>query len=580
MKTELNAKAGDLNEMIKYKSTKKEIMKTKLIIAAFVGCVTIGNAQWNPTDPPATWNINASRTGITKIGPAAGIPVPVTNQFEVETPGGNDGIHILDASGGDPLLRLHNANGAGTDWIFQSFQAPSRLEIYDGAGGSGQLTIETANGYCGIGTSGPTTKLHVESSIAGEAILMRNTGGDASLLLDNGNTIWSTNNEPTNHFVIRENAVTKLHIDAGAQGNVGIGTTSPGSKLHVVETAAVNVPAGDFSWTNNVTGGGTGVRGLATQATSANNQVNIGVEGRAGCSGTGNRAYGVRGVASNGSDSYGGHFTASGGNASYNAGVFGILAGTGAGINAGVVGHDGGTGGYAGYFTGNVFITGALTVLSDRQFKTDISRIERAVDKIMLLKPSTYKFKTGEYAAMSLPKGEQMGLIAQELEEVLPGLVTTVKGYALPSENGVPGKTIPEYKTVNYMELIPLLIASIQEQQNRINQLETQAKTGELSITATGDIQNVKHLFNMETNVPNPFSHETVVGYTLPHEVQNAYLGVYDLTGKQVKTFVITERGTSHITIKSDNLVAGMYIYSVIADNMVVDAKRMIIADK
>lgn len=40
------------------------------------------------------------------------------------------------------------------------------------------------------------------------------------------------------------------------------------------------------------------------------------------------------------------------------------------------------------------------------------------------LKPKNYEFRNdGKYAAMNLPKGNHYGLIAQELEEVLPNLV-------------------------------------------------------------------------------------------------------------------------------------------------------------
>src|SRR5207244_3378757 len=98
---------------------------------------------------------------------------------------------------------------------------------------------------------------------------------------------------------------------------------------------------------------------------------------------------------------------ASGGNYAY--GVFGT-AYDGSSINA------------AGYFNGNVYANGVL-LTSDRKFKKDISPVEKALPQIMKLKPSTYQFKGDEYKGMHLPKGRQMGLIADELKQVFPELV-------------------------------------------------------------------------------------------------------------------------------------------------------------
>ena len=57
--------------------------------------------------------------------------------------------------------------------------------------------------------------------------------------------------------------------------------------------------------------------------------------------------------------------------------------------------------------------------------------------------------------------GKDYGVIAQEIEEVMPELVIT-------RENG--------YKAVNYEKIIPLLIESIKEQQNAIVAQQTEIK--------------------------------------------------------------------------------------------------------
>ena len=75
------------------------------------------------------------------------------------------------------------------------------------------------------------------------------------------------------------------------------------------------------------------------------------------------------------------------------------------------------------------------------------------------------------------------------------------------------------------------------------------------------------------------FNGQTTVKYNLPNSITNAHMAVYDLTGKQLASFPITERGASSI-ITTEKLVAGIYIYSIVADGKVVDSKRMIVSEK
>ena len=57
-------------------------------------------------------------------------------------------------------------------------------------------------------------------------------------------------------------------------------------------------------------------------------------------------------------------------------------------------------------------------------------------------------------------------------------------------------------------------------------------------------------------------------------------MAVYDLTGKQIVTFPINDKGASSITITSEKLAAGIYIYSIVADGKIMDSKRMVVAEK
>ena len=93
-------------------------------------------------------------------------------------------------------------------------------------------------------------------------------------------------------------------------------------------------------------------------------------------------------------------------------------------------------------------------------------------------------------------------------------------------------------------------------------------------------MNNQMNGFSMEQNIPNPFSRETVVNYTLPQQTGSAYMAVYDLSGKQIASFPLNQKGSSAITISSEKLAAGVYIYSIIDDGKLMDSKRMIVEDK
>ena len=103
-----------------------------------------------------------------------------------------------------------------------------------------------------------------------------------------------------------------------------------------------------------------------------------------------------------------------------------------------------------------------------------------SLEKILKLKPKKYFYKTDDFKQLELPKNKKCGLIAQEVEAVLPEIVTyeTMPLVDI-DENGnkIPADQLkkPEkYKSVNYLELIPVLINAIQEQQKEIDILKAQ----------------------------------------------------------------------------------------------------------
>ena len=117
---------------------------------------------------------------------------------------------------------------------------------------------------------------------------------------------------------------------------------------------------------------------------------------------------------------------------------------------------------------GDADITGELTAASDLKIKKNIAEIDEALNMVSLLKPVSYDFRTEEFPEMELSERRKMGLIAQDVEAVLPTLVSNAG--SITKANG----DVVDIKSVNYMELIPLLIKSIQELNNEVEALKEQ----------------------------------------------------------------------------------------------------------
>ena len=99
------------------------------------------------------------------------------------------------------------------------------------------------------------------------------------------------------------------------------------------------------------------------------------------------------------------------------------------------------------------------TTVSDERLKTDIVKIDGALDKISQLNGYTF-----EYIADGV---KSAGVIAQEVEKVMPSAITES---TLPLKMGEDDKT--EYKTVQYDQLHGLMIEAIKELKAEIEELK------------------------------------------------------------------------------------------------------------
>jgi hypothetical protein len=201
--------------------------------------------------------------------------------------------------------------------------------------------------------------------------------------------------------------------------------------------------------------------------------VAIGVKGDAQAranAGTMAIAYGVWGEAVDNQTAvnYGGYFKAAnaiGNNYAVYGDALGIGGTPGPGTPAGPT--------FAGYFNGDVYITNTYGP-SDQKLKQDVRSIDGGLGIIMSLKPHTYYYRQQDFPGMALPSGMQYGLIAQEVEQVLPELVKDNVQPASYDDQGNQVTAAVDFKSMNYQELIPILIEAVQEQQAIIEKQQAQ----------------------------------------------------------------------------------------------------------
>jgi len=119
---------------------------------------------------------------------------------------------------------------------------------------------------------------------------------------------------------------------------------------------------------------------------------------------------------------------------------------------------------------GAIYATGAITAFfSDGRLKTVSGKIENALDKVAKLSGVYYTFNDTAKSFGYDSDEEQVGVIAQEVEAVLPQIVKAAP-FDLDEHNN--SKSGQNYKTVQYEKLVPLLIEAINELRAEVTALK------------------------------------------------------------------------------------------------------------
>lgn len=87
----------------------------------------------------------------------------------------------------------------------------------------------------------------------------------------------------------------------------------------------------------------------------------------------------------------------------------------------------------------------------------------------------------------------------------------------------------------------------------------------------------VKKHAELSNAYPNPAINNTSLSYTLPKEVKNAEIRMYNLTGSVVKKIVLNEK-EGRVTISTSELNTGLYYFTLVADHNVIITRKVIIS--
>ena len=391
---------------------------------------------------------------------------------------------LAEDAANSKFLRLHYLNSSFSGAIGTNIAASGLLVAGSGATGGMVLRTDAAapiifatngtlnermridsSGQVGIGTTSPQSLLHISSTAPIISLTDTNSFSDANDRL----IFRAGSNEGLIQWYDDSASSTSTIAVFESNGNVGIGTSSPESRLHISSNGSTLM---------RITGGGSSITGIDFGdsdntddarirysnsnrdmdffvANASRMNINSGGDVKIGSSGTANLYLGN--IISASSSDRGMRIHTNNANAFFDfqgeSGDF-LAIRDFDGLGGIHTRHAFGIG------TGSLVIAGSLTQNgspSDKKYKENIKTISNGLDKIQKLNPVEFDWND-KSEAHKIGKKEDAGFIAQEVQKVLPNLV---------NEN-VDGDL-----SLNYEGVIPYLVQSIQELKKEIEILKS-----------------------------------------------------------------------------------------------------------
>jgi hypothetical protein len=141
---------------------------------------------------------------------------------------------------------------------------------------------------------------------------------------------------------------------------------------------------------------------------------------------------------------------------------------------------------------GSVAGVGAYNNVSDERYKTNITRLTHALDKIMALRGVEYNWRSNAFPQMKFDNGTQLGFVAQEIKDVLPEVIS---------------QDARGYYSIAYSKVIPVLVEAIKEQQKEM-EIQQNEKSAEIQTLKQQNDTLAHRLNELETAVKALAAHK------------------------------------------------------------------------
>lgn len=204
------------------------------------------------------------------------------------------------------------------------------------------------------------------------------------------------------------------------------------------------------------------------------------------------------------------------------------------------------------HVNGAVAATNYQTI-SDKRFKRNIEPLNDALEKIVKL--SGYSYFLQQTPGQNFPDGIQFGLVAQEVNNVFPEVVQ---------------KDSEGYFSVNYQALIPIIVEAIKSLKVEVDAQKKYSQTNPLEDSYVIGA-------SLHQNFPNPASGITSIGFSLPDQTKSARIMLCDLKGGEIKSIALETKGTGIVDVITSDLAPGLYLYTLVIDGKAAQTKKLLV---
>jgi hypothetical protein len=234
--------------------------------------------------------------------------------------------------------------------------------------------------------------------------------------------------------------------------------------------------------------------------------------------------------------------------------------------------------------------TSTWTISSDERLKTNISDFTDGLDVLNKIHPVWFEYN----GKAELPTGiKSVGIIAQEMQKIAPYMIGS---YTYTDSLG----KATDYLDYNANALFYILVNSVkdlsskneqlamnnEELQKRVVALENQSSIENQKSSTTdgfvrtqvssvgGDLEGAALLGQ---NIPNPFDNSTLIPFRIPKNCHDASIMITNTSSSEVISVIPISCNEDHVSINAGVLASGMYSYTLYINGKMIETKNMVL---